>query len=288
MKSLRTRFAAALAIATIGISAQAQEFSIADLAQRTHFHGLAVSAVDPNQLYLATHHGLFVVDMAGQAKPISAVQDFMGFTPHPTDPSILYASGHPASGGNLGFIMSADGGATWTQLSPGLNGPVDFHQMDVSPVDPKVIYGAYGDLQVSRDGGQNWSAAGPSPEALIAIAASGESADRLYAATEAGLFRSDDGAASWSEAAFPSEVVSLVQTGVDGTIFAYVLGRGLMSAKESDLAQWTALNNEFGNQIPLHLAVDAGNPERMFLATQSGALLASSDGGKSWNPLGQE
>jgi hypothetical protein len=122
---------------------------LSQLRQQTHFHGLAVDPTDRSRLYLATHHGFFLLGADGMATRVSQVQDFMGFTPHPGDSRILYASGHPAAGGNLGFIASTDGGATWTQLSPGANGPVDFHQMDVSPADPNVIYGAYGNIQVS-------------------------------------------------------------------------------------------------------------------------------------------
>src|SRR3546814_5804623 len=65
----------------------------------------------------------------------------MGFTPHPADPEVLYASGHPAGGGNLGFIVSRDGGQSWAKLSDGAGGPDDFHQMDISKADPQVIYG---------------------------------------------------------------------------------------------------------------------------------------------------
>src|SRR5918996_752920 len=143
------------------------------LARATHFHGIAVDPTDPSRLYLATHHGLYAVEQDGSATQLSPVQDFMGFTPHPTDPSILYASGHPATGGNLGFIASREGGASWSQLAEGVGGPVDFHQMDVSPADPNVIYGAYGgSLQISRDGGQTWEVVGPAPDGLIDLAAS--------------------------------------------------------------------------------------------------------------------
>ncbi|TIX81139.1 MAG: hypothetical protein E5V21_11130 [Mesorhizobium sp.] len=57
---------------------------------------------------MATHHGLFRTGPDGQAELISPVQDFMGFTPDPSDPRSLYASGHPAGGGNLRFIASTD------------------------------------------------------------------------------------------------------------------------------------------------------------------------------------
>ena len=151
MSALKLRYVvpAAVVLAAIGAFFATQSQSdpgttVEALAEDSHFHGLAVDPTDPSRLYLATHHGLYAVAPDGTAERLSPVQDFMGFTPHPSEPSTLYASGHPAGGGNLGFIVSGDAGRTWTQLSPGVGGPVDFHQMDVSPADPKTIYGAHG------------------------------------------------------------------------------------------------------------------------------------------------
>ena len=79
---------------------------------------------------------------------------------------IYFASGHPADGGNLGVIRSSDGGAGWELLDPGVGGPVDFHQLDVSKSDPSVLYGVYGTLQVSRDGGETWLAVAEAPPGL--------------------------------------------------------------------------------------------------------------------------
>jgi hypothetical protein len=91
-----------------------------ELAQQTHFHGLAVDASDPGRLHLATHHGLWAVEPDGVVRRVSTTSDdFMGFTPHPVDPSVLYASGHPVGGGNLGFVASTDGGESWMQLAKG-------------------------------------------------------------------------------------------------------------------------------------------------------------------------
>src|ERR687892_565539 len=159
MRTLRYLVPIILAVGVVGAFLAVRSQSEASttlqaLAGDTHFHGIAVDPTDPSRLYLATHHGLYVVAPDGTAKRLSPVQDFMGFTPHPTDPSTLYASGHPSSGGNLGFIASEDGGGSWSQLPEGVGGPVDFHQMDVSSADPRTLYGAYaGSLQVSGDGG---------------------------------------------------------------------------------------------------------------------------------------
>ena len=62
---------------------------------------------------------LYALDKDGTATRVSPAQDFMGFSPDPAEAMSYYASGHPAGGGNSGFLHSADGGATWKQLSPG-------------------------------------------------------------------------------------------------------------------------------------------------------------------------
>src|ERR687891_885449 len=178
MTAQTLRYLVAFALVVVGAGAflatrshSEASTTVEALARETHFHGIAVDSSDPDRLYLATHHGLYAVAPDGSATRLSPVQDFMGFTPHPTDPSLLYASGHPASGGNLGFIASEDAGRSWHQLAEGVGGPVDFHQMDVSVSDPKTIYGAHGgNLQLSRDGGQTWEVVAPAPEGLIDLA----------------------------------------------------------------------------------------------------------------------
>lgn len=258
---------------------------VAELPRHTHIHGLAVDRSDPSRLFIATHHGFFVATPDGMATRISPVQDFMGFTPHPSDPFVLYASGHPAGGGNLGFIRSSDGGATWMQLSQGAGGPVDFHQMDVSPTDPDTIYGAFGGIQVSRNSGGSWAAVGTEPEGLIDLAASAYVPGRLYAATRIGLWVSDDEGASWREAAFGPDIATMIRTDAAGRLFLFVGGKGLYRGVESDLAQWTLLDDRFGDRAILHLAIDPGDANRMFAATQASEILRSEDGGRSWAPF---
>lgn len=270
--------------ALLALPAAAQVVRLSDLAAQTHVHGIAVDRQDPQYLLVATHHGLFRAGADGQAELISPVQDFMGFTPHPDDPERLFASGHPAAGGNLGFIESADNGRSWQQVGAGVDGPVDFHQMTVSAADPDVIYGAYGGLQVSRDGGRSWEMVAPLPDGLIDLAASREAPEIVYAATDSGLRISRDGGESWDEL-FGGAPVGFVEVTADGSVYAFSLERGLMRANEADLDFATLDPNV--RPILVHFAADPEDPTRLFAAALDGRILASGDGGRTWDVLGE-
>ncbi len=269
-----------------GSLAQQTELSLPALLRSTHVHGLAVDRADRRSLLIATHHGLYRARIDnGEIELVSErADDFMGFTPHPADEDVLYASGHPAGGGNLGFIASQDGGRSWSSLSLGVGGPVDFHQMDVSKADPSVIYGVHGGLQASRDGGRTWGQVGPAPEGLIDLAASATDSTWLYAATQQGILVSQDGGSSWLPAHQQRRPVSLVEVAGDGTVFAFMLGSGLIRAEESSL-DWQPVSDGFGDQYLLHLAMDPSDLDRLFAMTEKGALLASDDNGQSWRVL---
>lgn len=283
-KSIRLTIACVL-FAFAGNTAFAE--ALDELAGKTHYHGIAFARSGSAILLLASHHGLYALDKNGEATRVSPVHDYMGFSPDPADPLSFYASGHPASGGNSGFLKSNDGGATWKQLSLGVRGPVDFHQMDVSPVNPQTIFGNYGGLQVSHDGGKTWADAGFSPLKLVAIAASGVNANQIYAATQNGLFSSADAGKAWKPLKFDGKAVSAIKTGPNGSIFTFVLGQGLMKAQEAKPKEWTVLSNDFGDAIPLHIAIDPSNNNHLALTTQNNDVLESHDGGSTWARFGK-
>jgi len=159
--------------------------------------------------------------------------------------------------------------------------------MDVSPINPQTIIGNYGGMQVSHDGGQTGADAGFSPLKLIAIAASGVSADQIYAATQNGLYDSADAGKTWQPLKFDGNVVSAVKTGPNGTLLAFVLGQGLMKAQEDKPKEWTVLSNDFGGAIPLHIAIDPADSKHLALTTQNNDVLESRDSGSSWAPFGK-
>lgn len=267
---------------------QAHAESLKEIAERTHFHGVSFNRGGGGaEVLIATHHGMFAVTTDGSAAPISTVQDFMGFSADPADPMRYFGSGHPAGGGSSGFLETRDGGATWSRLSDGVNGPADFHGLAVSAANSKVIYGVYGGIQMSTDGGLTWQITGGVPDGLVQLAASSADSRRIFAATKSGLKVSNDSGNTWRSAAFDGEIVSAIRIETDGTAYAFVLGSGFLRGNESSLADWVPLSNSFGQMIPLHIASNPKDPSHLIISTLTNELQESRDGGKNWKSYGQ-
>lgn len=275
-----TLLAVLFATGSPGLGAAEHEVSV-PASSLSHIHGIAFGAA--GDLILATHHGVFTVDPTGQARLISEPHDFMGFTR--AGPDRLIASGHPAGGGNMGVLTSNDGGAEWSSLADGVNGPVDFHAMSVSPADPEVIYGLFGGIQVSRDAGKTWAVSGPAPADTIDLAAAPDDPATLYAGTMDGLMVSTDFGASWTRSGPEGVPVTAVESTASGEIYAFFAGGGLF--RRDGKGSWIALSEDFGQRVILHVAVDGDTPDRLVTVTDASDVLISEDAGKSWRPFAQ-
>lgn len=265
--------------------AAAQEtLPLADVLAATHVHGIASGVKGPDSLTLATHHGLWAVDLAARAASRigAAPDDFMGYSAVAGSPGTAFASGHPAGGGNLGVIATQDGGATWTHVSDGPGGPVDFHNLEVSRADPSVLYGIghNGQVQRSSDSGRTWEATGQAPERLIDIATIGADATALYAATEVGLFRSADKGATWN-AVLAGAAITSVDLGADGALRAVAYGKGVLSIAADGTE--TLLGTDLPDGYLLYLASISASPHRLAALSGKGRLMLSDDGGATWS-----
>lgn len=108
-----------------------------------HIHGLGIDPIDSGILYIATHGELYKSVNGGPPVKVENAErrDYMAFTADPSKSGTVYASGHPSTGGNTGFIKSNNGGLTWQKVSDVLNPPVDFHAIAISDSNPNILYG---------------------------------------------------------------------------------------------------------------------------------------------------
>lgn len=251
----------------------------------THGHGLAVDVSDPKKLYIATHHGLLaLINEKDLYRVGESNDDYMGFSPHPTNAKVFFSSGHPATGGNIGFQKSEDGGFTWQKVSDGVGGPVDFHAMVVSPVTPNLLFGWYhGAVQRSTDGGKNWEIVTNTNFPIISLAANPKNENILYAASPLGLFVSSNKGRSFDS--FLDGFVSVVTVNPSNSeVLSFSEKIGLARSDDNGKT-WIAIHETFAGETPLHIAFAWQNPNTVYLLTEKNSIYKSTDSGGTWRKI---
>lgn len=252
----------------------------------THGHGLAVDRGDSSKLYIATHHGLLVlVNDKDLYRVGKSRDDYMGFSPHPTDPKIFFSSGHPQTGGNIGFQQSIDNAVTWQKIGNGVDGPVDFHAMAVSPANTNLVYGWYrGNIQVSKDQGKTWYIAGPTNFVVVHLAADPKEESKMYAASPQGLFVSSTSGKEWqpiNELQGSFVFTLAIDPQNNQTLLSF--SEKLRLAKSTDGGNsWSKINEPFEGGTVFFLAFDPQMPSTIYALTEKNLLFKSLDAGETW------
>lgn len=252
----------------------------------THGHGLAVDVADPNTIYIATHHGLLVLKNEKNLYQVgSARDDYMGFSPHPSDSKVFFSSGHPNTGGNIGFQKSVDGGFTWEKVADGINGPVDFHAMTVSPANPNLMYGWYqGTVQRSIDGGKNWDIATRTNAPIVNLATDPKDENVVYAASPQGLMVSKNKGAEWSTL-FDGFVSVVAINPQDSQKLLSFSEKHRLARSNDGGKNWEELSETFRGETPLFISFNKQNLEIVYTLTEKNSVYKSTDGGNSWNKI---
>ena len=249
---------------------------------------LAVDRADSRHLLLATGSGIFRSAPDGMANRVSRSRNgFWNLAAHPTESEVLLARGIPDDGQIPAIVVSRDSGRTWHRVAGSPAGSVLLRKIDISKALPETIYGVNSDLWVSRNGSESWVRIGSLPDRVIDIAASSLDADTVYAATLSGVMVSLDGGRSWREFSAGAYLgpVTVIESGWDGAVYVFSLSVGLLKTDER-IGGWTVVNDNFGGCIIQHLAIDPVDKDRLYAVLQCNAIVASSDGGRTWGVFG--
>lgn len=247
-------------------------------------------------LYLATHNGLFKKSDSGWELVGNDRSDLMGFVVGPVREGVMYSSGHPPTGGNLGFRKSTDAGQTWQTISSVTSSPVDFHAMDASAVDENLIYGSPGgglDIYVTYDEGKTWSRLSP-PARVISLASHPTDVNIVYSGTAEGLFVSNDQGKSWQK--LNDDLVSSgAVTGLgfaDGAMYAFVVegqGDGYITKSLDSGKTWSKTDGQISGARGAWKFAEGGDGEiytiliqRTTFGSTASSVYKSTDGGASW------
>ena len=283
-----------LAIITLSIGTGyllAEETATPKGEKISHIHGLAVDPLDPEMLLIATHHGLFQCRQGKECALLGADRsDFMGFGIS-GDGKTFYGSGHEATTHkNMGLRRSSDRGKSWETMA--FDGRVDFHTMTVNPSNPNIIYGWFGRLYRTGDGGKTWnnpdskglpppSEQGPySP--FLNILTDPKEPDKVFGATDQGLYISNDGGKSWLPVKTipPLPVVSIAidsQNRDISLVFGY--RKGLMKSIDG-MKTWKTIGKGIpGDEIIGNIAIDPKNKNIIYAVSFESNIYKSNDGG---------
>ena len=272
---------------------------------------VAVDPHTPSTLYAGGSAGGFASNSGGGFKSTDSGASWVPFGTaypcggvnalaiDPATPTTLYASGQ-------GTCKSADGGASWTQLTndPNTFLPGSVQSFAIDPQATATIYAADGHSVIaSTDGGQSWSAGTglPNGPSYVIVAVDPHTPTTVYAgsnegsASGAGLFKSTDGGASWSAinngitpAAGALDVIGLaVDPQTPATLYATTTG-GLFKSINGGAA-WTKLQASITGPIAIDPQASStlyvgGNP-LLGLSGSLAGIEVSTDGGSSFTPV---
>ncbi|RDS80748.1 hypothetical protein DWU98_12370 [Dyella monticola] len=221
-----------------------------------------------------------------------------------------------------GVYRSTDGGKTWTQT---LSIDADTGVVDLAadPSNPNIVYAAAwqvrnypwlsyfqpnagpgSGLYKSTDGGVTWkriSGGGWPSGTLARIGIATASGNRVYAVVnsanprkDSGLYRSDDGGASWQavshESWLPNDYFSRITTDPQDRDRIYSAGQSIRRSDDGG-KHWDIFKGAPGGDDYHFLWIDPRDSQRMIAASDQGAVVTV-NGGNTWSswynqPTGQ-
>jgi hypothetical protein len=196
---------------------------------------------------------------------------------HVTGPGTLLGSGHPDTKDQLppflGLIASDDDGETWRVVSR--LGNADLHKIVLKHDRMYAFDAVLGAMLISTDDGRTFSEHFTPRQLVTDFEVDPEDPDRIFAATDTELFRSEDGGEGW-RAVEQTEGIRLVWTAPD--VFVRAQRDGTVSRSSDGGGSWQEIGQVPGEPYDFK----AIGTEEFLLALSDGSVLHTRDGGRSW------
>ncbi len=131
---------------------------------------------------------------------------------------------------------------------------------------------------------QTWTNNGPEGGAIYDIAIDPSNSNTLYTGARAGVFKSTDGAGSWSRVSTGLESSSAVALAIDPStpaiLYAATANRGVFKTVDGG-ASWSPINEGLIPYV-ISLAIDPTAPTTLYAGTFNGRVFKTTNGGSTW------
>jgi photosystem II stability/assembly factor-like uncharacterized protein len=221
----------------------------------------------------------------------------------PSDSSTVYAG---VTSGDWGFgsgiYKSTDGGRRW-RLMP--NGMDDRSVTEVAAASSDLVYaGTYRKaLYKSLDGGAHWRRVNwphTNRRSIMALAVLPSEPETIYASAEysdepygAGLWKTTDGGASWTELSDAIDYDYVYALAIDPvqSDTVYAAGAGGVHKSTDGGTTWQVTNNGLAASFVSDLVIDSQHPSTLYAGgddyykPEAVGIYKSTDGGSNWHLL---
>jgi photosystem II stability/assembly factor-like uncharacterized protein len=207
---------------------------------------------------------------------------------------------HVFAATTMGIFESSDGGDTWKRRMEGMTEVLMVVSIAIDPVSPHVMYaGTSGGVYKSVDMARRWEKANRgliSPDLLsssralmvnsiVVDPATAARPSTIFAATLTGLYKTTDGAGSWSRIAQSLADQMIIALAVDPRGVLYAAGRKGVFKSTDNGVTWKATNRGLESLNIRSLALSPSDPNTIYAGTNGTGLYRSRNGGERWESV---
>src|SRR2546422_918302 len=199
----------------------------------------------------------------------------------------------------MGVFESEDGGDTWTKRMAGMKEILMVVTLAIDPFRPDIMYaGTSGGVYKSSDRARTWTKVHQgmissdvlsSGRALMVntVLIDPQRPDTVYAATLNGLYKTEDGARSWTRTGqdLPDQMISALALDPSWPGTLYVAGRQGVFKSIDGGRTWRGKNAGLASLNVRSLALSPEDPKTVYLGTNGSGVYRSRDGGGAWGAL---
>jgi photosystem II stability/assembly factor-like uncharacterized protein len=266
--------------------------------QTAHFYDIKFNATNNSIIYAASENDVYKsIDLGLTWTQLSSGMNPGGgrisLAVTQSNPQVIYSFCNNTAGDN--FFRSSDGGATFQQMTSPDNTGSFYGYYDMvlaaSPTDENTVYAGGMEVIKSIDGGNSWTAVSDWagwPNSTYVHADNHDieflpgSGSTVFSCNDGGIFKTTDGATSWSDLSNSLAITQFYRLGCSATNPDLVcLGAQDNGTDKYDGTSWSQVLGGDG----METIIDYTDPNIVYASYEDGDIQKSTDGGNSFTDI---